>query len=278
VWFDGPTAHVHLGKKIPPTGESLIYCLEGAGGSDAPAAAADILRQTLDPQTLDRILARRDRAILDLARPRSQLGSADLAQHAARGACPVSTCAVTQRIESLFRAGEEQQRRESVEADIQDMVYFLGQHRKRIDQYRAFAQDMMGFLEQQGKDKPTLAPFVRAMQGLVGQIPQEYERLQDVIQDLHYAAELARQTVELAQEKRPGNLQAVLALGRKWRTMGGAQDDLVRVFHTATRQLFQEAGYGCAGLPDGVPVAEEIRRRCRTCLSNPSMYEIWPDY
>jgi hypothetical protein len=278
VWFEGPTAHFHLGKKIPPTGESLIYCLEGTDGSDAPAVAADVLRQTLAPETLDRKLARRDRAILDLARPRSPLGSEALAQHAARGACPVSTCAVTQRLESIFRAGQEQQRRESVEADIQDMVYFLGQHRKRIDQYRAFAQDMTEFLEQEGKDKPALAPFVRALQGIARQIPQEYERLQDVIQDLHYAAELARQTVGLAQEKRPGNLEALLALGRKWRTMGGAQDDLVRVFHTATRQLFQEAGYGCAALPDAVAVAEEIRRRCRTCLSNPSMYEIWPDY
>ena len=278
VWFEGQTAHFHLGKKIPPTGESLIYCLEAEDGSDALASAVDILRQTLDKEIVDRKLALRDRAILDLARPDSDLDSADLAQHAARGSCPVSTCAVTQRLESIFQTGQEQQKRESVEASTQDMVYFLGQHRKRIDEYLAFAQDMTEFLEQEGKDKPTLGPFVREMQRIVRQIPQEYDRLKDVIKDLQYAAELARQTAVLAQEKRPRNLEAFSDLGRKWRTMGGAQDDLVRVFHTLTRQLFQEAGYGCAGLPDAIATAEEIRRRCRRCLSNPSMYEIWPNY
>lgn len=278
VWFEGQTAHFHLGKKIPPAGESLIYCLEGESVPDALASAVDILRQTLDQETVGRILALRDRAILDLSRPGSLLDSEHLAQHAAQGSCPVSTCAVTQRIESIFKTGQEQQRRESIEADTQDMVYFLGRHRKRIDEYLTFAHDMTEFLEQEGKDKPTLAPFVRAMQEIVRQIPQEYERLRDVIKDLHYAAELARQTAVLTQEKGPRNLEAFSALGRKWRTMGAAQDDLVRVFHTITRQLFQEAGYGSAGLPDAVATAEEVRRRCRKCLSNPSMYEIWPDY
>ena len=60
--------------------------------------------------------------------------------------------------------------------------------------------------------------------------------------------------------------------------MGGAQDDLVREFHTITRKLLQEAGYGCVGLPDAIDIAEEIRRRYEECLSNPSTYEIWPGY
>jgi hypothetical protein len=278
VWFEGQTAHFHLGKKIPPTGESLIYYLERRNVSDASASVVDILRQTLEKETCERKLSVRGRASLDLVRPDSHLGSDDLAQHAARGSCPVSTCAVTQRLESIFQTGQEQERWESVEAGTQDMLYFLGQHRKRIDEYMAFAHDMTEFLEQEGKSKPTLGPFTREMQRIVRQIPQEYDRLKEVIKDLQYAAELGRQTAALARKKSPRNLEAFSDLGRKWRTMGGAQDDLVRVFHTLTRQLFQEAGYGCAGLPDAVATAEEIRRRCRKCLSNPSTYEIWPDY
>jgi hypothetical protein len=60
--------------------------------------------------------------------------------------------------------------------------------------------------------------------------------------------------------------------------MGGAQDDLVREFHTTVRKLFQEAGYGCAALPDAIEISKEVRRRCAECLSNPSTYEIWRDY
>jgi len=60
--------------------------------------------------------------------------------------------------------------------------------------------------------------------------------------------------------------------------MGGAQDDLVREFHTITRKLFQETGYGCVGFPEAMQAAEEIRKWCRECLRNPSTYEIWPDY
>ena len=278
VWFEGQTAHFHLGKKIPPTGDSLIYYLERRNVSGPPASAVDILKQTLDKETLDRKLAVRGRANLDLVRPDSFIDPEDLAQHAARGSCPVSTCAVTQRLESIFKAGQEQQRRKYIEAGTKDMMYFVAQHRKRIDKYMNFAHDMTEFLEQEGKDKPTLGSFIREMQRIAQQIPQEYDRLKDVVQDLQYAAELARQTAALAQEKHLKNLEAFSDLGQKWRTMGGAQDDLVREFHTITRKLFQEAGYGCAGLPEAIQTAEEIRRRCRECLSNPSTYEIWPDY
>jgi hypothetical protein len=278
VWFEGQTAHFYLGKKIPPTGDSLIYYLDRRNVSGPPASAVDILRQTLDKETCDRKLALRGRANLDLARPDSHIDPEDLAQHAARGSCPVSTCAVTQRLTAVFKAGQEQQRREYIEAGTKDMMYFVTLHRKRIDKYMNFAHDMTEFLKQEGTGKPTLGPFINEMQKTVRQIPQEYDRLKDVVQDLQYAVALARQTAALAQEKHSKNLEVFSGLGQKWRTMGGAQDDLVREFHTITRKLFQEAGYGSAGLPEAIETAEEIRRRCRECLSNPSTYEIWPDY
>ena len=101
---------------------------------------------------------------------------------------------------------------------------------------------------------------------------------EDNIKDLDYAAQLARQTEALAREKRAENLKAFTDLGQKWRAMGGAQDDLIRVFHTTTRKLFQKAGYGCSDLPDALEIAREMRKRCKECLSNPSSYEIWADY
>jgi hypothetical protein len=60
--------------------------------------------------------------------------------------------------------------------------------------------------------------------------------------------------------------------------MGGAQDYVVAQCHALTRKLAQEAGYGCVNQPKAVPIAEEVRRRCRQTLRNPDGYEIWADY
>jgi hypothetical protein len=60
--------------------------------------------------------------------------------------------------------------------------------------------------------------------------------------------------------------------------MGGAQDNVIGAYHSITRKLAQEAGYGCAEQSEAVEIAEEIRRRCRQCLRNADGYEIWPDY
>ncbi|MHC4679589.1 MAG: hypothetical protein ACYTEK_12900, partial [Planctomycetota bacterium] len=278
VWFEGQRAHYRLGKKIPPVGDSLIYCLERKGTSGSPASAVDILKQTLDKETYDSKLALRRRTNLDLVRPDSRIDPDDLARHAARGSCPVSTCAVTQRLESIFEAGKEQERRDYVRADTKDMMYFVTQHRKRIDTYMDFASHMMEFLKQKGKNDPNLRAFISEMERITQEIPQEYDRLKEKIRDLEYAARLARQTEALTREKDAKNLAVFSDLGEKWRSMGGAQDDLVREFHTTTRKLFQAAGYSCVSLPDAVEIAEEIRRRCKECLSNPSRYEIWPDY
>ena len=278
VWFEGQTAYYHLGKKIPPRGDSVIYYLERRGMSGLPASPVDILKHTLDKETYDRKLALRSRTNLDLVRPDSRIDPDDLARHAARGSCPVSTCAVTQRLASIFKAGKEKERREYAEASIQDMMYFVTQHRKKIDRYMDFANGIVEFLRQKEESNPDLEAFINKMKRITQEIPQEYDRLEENIKNLEYAAGLSREMEALFQKKDPKNLSTFPGLVKKWREIGGAQDDLVRELHTTTRKLFQEAGYGCVSLPDAVELAEEIRRRCEECLSNPSTYEIWPDY
>jgi hypothetical protein len=93
-----------------------------------------------------------------------------------------------------------------------------------------------------------------------------------------YAVELAQTTKALAQKKDAKNLATMLDLGKKWRGIGGAQDSLLKKFHSITRSLFQEAGYRCVNQPEAVEIAKQIRGRCRKCLRNPDGYEIWPDY
>jgi Rad3-related DNA helicase len=266
VWFDGDSAFYYLSKKVPPKGESLIYFLEGKDTPVSISTPVDIMKATLGRQMCD--------SILDLA-------GRKLRTHHRRGAAGIRracTCGCTEAIEAVFKAGEENDRREYVEGAVEDMLYFVRRHIERIDEYRAFADDMIKFLRATGSSSAGLKPFLDSLEQTAQQIPQEYEVQKENIKSLNYAGELARKTTDLTRRKSPQNLPTCLELCKEWREMGGAQDGLLAQYHIIARKLFQEAGFGCATQPKAVELAQEIRRRCRQCLRNPDGYEIWPNY
>jgi len=266
VWFDREEAFCRLSKKIPPKGRSVIYCLEGKDTPASITTPVDILKQTLGRQACESILDFPGRVL----RTHHRRGGEGV-----RRAC---TCGCTEAIEAVFKAGAEVQRKEHVIGAVDDMVYFVKRHVERIDEYRAFARSITEFLDDTGRSAPALKPYLDSLRAIVSEIPKGYERQRENMKDLAYADELARRTKALAQEKSPTNLPACLELGKQWRAMGGAQDDVVARYHSVTRKLCQEAAYGCAEQPEAVKVAEEIRRRCRQCLRNADGYEVWPDY
>jgi hypothetical protein len=266
VWFSNDEACYRLSKKIPPKGESIIYFLESEDTPDSVLTPVDIMKETLGRQMAD--------AILDVS-------GRKLRTHHRRGAEGVHracTCGCTEAIQAVFDAGQEVQRKEYVEGAVDDMVFFVTQHMGRIGEYQAFARDMMEFLNQERKSAGDSKSYIDKMEEVVQEIPQEYQNKQEVIMNLKYAGELARQTKDLTIKKQPGNLKAYEDLSMKWRRMGGAQDDLVAQCHRITRKLFQEAGYGCTDSPKAVEIAEQIRTRCRECLRNSDGYEIWANY
>lgn len=266
VWFDGDSAFYYLSKKVPPKGESLIYFLEGKDTPVSVSTPVDIMKATLGRRMCD--------SILDLA-------GRKLRTHHRRGAAGIRracTCGCTEAIEAVFKAGEENDRREYVEGAVEDMLYFVRRHIERIDEYRAFADDMIKFLRATGSSSAGLKPFLDSLEQTAQQIPQEYEAQKENIKSLNYAGELARKTTDLTRGKSPQNLPTCLELCKGWREMGGAQDGLLAQYHIIARKLFQEAGYGCANQPKAVELAQEVRRRCRQCLRNPDGYEIWPNY
>ena len=116
------------------------------------------------------------------------------------------------------------------------------------------------------------------MVDITKELQAEYDRAKDNMKTLGYADELARKTKALAQDKKPDNLKACLELGKQWRAMGGAQDDVLAQSHRIVRKLFQEAGYHGVETPKAAEIAKQIRERCRQCLRNPDGYEIWPNY
>jgi hypothetical protein len=266
VWFKGEDTFYHLSKKIPPKGESIIYFLERRNTPVWVCTPVDIMKETLGRQACD--------AILDIAGRKLRTHH----RRAGRGVRRAATCGCTAAIEVVFKAGKEVEQKEYVAGAVDDMVYFVTRHVERIGEYQNFARDMMSFLNLQSKSNPDLKPFLDSMGTITQQIPQEYDRQKENIKTLKYAAELADETKALTQKKDPKNLSTYSALSEKWRAMGGAQDELLGKYHSITRKLFQEAGYGCVNQPKAVDIAEQIRARCRKCLRNPDGYEIWADY
>ncbi len=266
LWFNGDAAWYHLGKKVLPKGESIIYFLEG---KDTPASIltpVDTMKATLGRQTCD--------SILDLAGQK-------LRTHHRRGAVGIRracTCGCTEAIEAVFKAGQEIEKKEYVEGAVGDMVFFVTEHMKRLNEYRAFADDMTKFLRTTAASQPELTAYLDGLIQIVQRIPEQYEVQKENIKSLEYTDGLSRKTLALLQKKDPKNLPTCLDLGKDWRGMGGAQDGVLAEYHIIVRKLFQEAGYNCLNQPKAMDVAREIRNRCRQCLRNPDGYEIWPNY
>ncbi len=266
VWFSGENAFYRLGKKVPPKGESIIYFLERKNTPTSVSTPVDIMKRTLGRQTCDTILDVAGRKL----RTHHRRGSEGI-----RRAC---TCGCTEAIQVVFEANEEVENKQYVNEAVDDMVYFVRRHMERINEYQDFASNMIDFLNLTRKSTPDLKPFLDSIESTAQEIIQEYSRQKEDIKTLEYADELSRKTKALTRKKNPGNLSTYMDLSKKWREMGGAQDNLLAQCHTLTRKLFQEAGYGCADQPKAIEVAKEIRRRCRECLRNPDGYEIWSDY
>ncbi|MBU6402417.1 MAG: hypothetical protein KGS61_19025 [Verrucomicrobia bacterium] len=266
VWFDGEKTCFHLSKKVPPTGQSIIYFEEGQDTPPSLTTPVDVLRTTLGMDLAD--------AILD---PEGR----ELRTHHRRGAVGVRracTCGCTEAIQAVFEASREFDQRDYVAGAVDDMLYFVRHHVERINEYLRFAGAMTSYLQAQAAKSPALQTYLAGLERTVAQIPQEFNVQKQNMKSLDYADDLARQTLALTGRQDAANLKAYLDLGEAWRAMGGAQDYVLASCHCITRKLFQEASYGCVELPEAVPVAREIRDRCRQCLRHPDGYEIWPDY
>jgi hypothetical protein len=266
VWFNGEEAFYHLGKKVQPKDESIIYCLEGRNTPLTVLTPADILQQTLGRQAAA--------AILDFA-------GRSLRTHHRRGGEGVRracTCGCTEAIQPVFKAGKEVSQQEYIRGALDDMVFFVNCHVERINEYRRFADDLLKQIQARRRSSPTLNPFLDSIEEIARQIPQECEVQKENMKTPEYMNDLLKQTLALASKQDTNNFKASGRLLQLWRDMGGAQDYVVAKCHAITRNVFQAAGHGCGPMPEAVPFAQEIRAACRKTLRNPDGYEIWADY
>ncbi len=264
VWFEDGTTFYRLGKKIPPKGKSLIYCLERKGTPASVTTPVDIMKATLGGELCRDMLDAEGRRLRSHVRKDAVIGAA--------------TCEVTDGMQPVFEGGEEVAGREYIHGGVEDMVYFIARQRQRVEEYQDFAGSMVKYLDRTKDASPELKSFIEKMRAITLEITQHYDRQKENMKTLAYVDGLARETKALTLKKDPGNLARFNDLKMKWRGVGGTQDDLVRKFHTITRKLLQQAGYECVGRPEAIDVADEIRRLCKRCMRNPDGYEIWPDY
>jgi hypothetical protein len=266
AWFDGDKAFLHLSKKVPPKGEALIYFLEGQGTPWTISTPVDIVKATLGRQQSEAILDSTGRK---------------LRTHHRRGGDGVHracTCGCTEAIQAIFEAGHEMTKKDQVKAALEDMIFFVECHVERINEYQRFAADTLKFLRTQAAATPDLKGYLESLEQTLQQIPEECSVQKENMKSPEYVTELTRKTMALTASRNTNNLAAYMELLKAWRAMGGAQDYVVAQCHTLTRKLFQQAGYNCVNDEKAIPVAREVRARCRQILRQPDGYEIWADY
>jgi len=268
VWFEGEQAFFHLSKKVPPTGESLIYFIEGQHTPVSIPTPAEFLKATLGRSASETIL--------------DPLGRKLRTHHrrAGDGVHRACTCGCTEAIQAFFETGDEVAKKGEIKEALGDMMFFVDCHVERIDEYRRFAEDMVKFLQQQQQAAATPASktFLEGLEQTAQRILDEQSVQKENMKTPEHKNDLARQTMALTVSKGTNNLNAYMDLLKAWRGMGGAQDYVVAQCHTLTRKLEQDAGYGCVDEPKAVALAKAVRAKCRQCLRNPDGYEIWADY
>jgi hypothetical protein len=266
VWFDGEQANYHLSKKVPPTGESIVYFIEGRQTPLSIPTPAEFLKATLGRSASETIM--------------DPLGRKLRTHHrrAGEGVHRACTCGCTEAIQAFFEAGEEVAKKGEIKEALGDMIYFVDCHVERIDEYRRFAEELTKFLQQQAASAPASKSFLDTLEQAAQRILEEQSVQKENMKTPEHKNDLARQTMALTGSKGTNNLNAYMDLLKAWRAMGGAQDYVVAQCHTLTRKLEQDAGYGCVEDADTAAMAKAVRARCRQCLRNPDGYEIWADY
>jgi hypothetical protein len=265
TWFSGGKTMLRLGKKIPPEGEAVIYCLERSDETPRSVVTPiDVVSQTLTGDVLASILDVEGRPAWYPHRPESVIGGA--------------TCGVTDALLKIFRAGQEVEKKYLVEGGVEDMYAYLEGMFEHNARFYPFAQEMVVYLDAQEKADPGLASWLRELRATAEEIITTYDNARDTIRDINYAHELGAKTIALAAEKRPDNAHRMVELKQDWTGMGGALEELARKEHTLTRKLYQQAGYGVTTRPQAMPLAEEIRKRTKQCLEKPESYEIWANH
>ncbi|HPD14348.1 MAG TPA: hypothetical protein PLE19_05330 [Planctomycetota bacterium] len=189
----------------------------------------------------------------------------------ARGA---ATCATRTRLDGIYAAKQQGERRAEVEKALDDVLAFVQLVRGRIEAYAQFGREQFAWLEDQRKAKPELAEALTQMQGVLKRIESAYANRQGAIRPAGDAVALVDDfRRNLVGYEGADALDRCKQITKALVGIGGAQDELVGECRMAVKVLRQRAGLAMASDPRMGDIARELRRRTQAILRAPAGYE-----
>ena len=244
VWFAGDSGFLHLGKKVPPRGQALIYALEDH--KDTPVE-----------------FARAHLGSLPTLKPRKGLRRYPLDN------VGIQNCDGRAWVKWIFKAGLQTREKEFLQEAMSDFIYSINVDKSRLDEYERFIPEMKEkidrWIEQEG-DKPEISSFLGQMKERIEELESEYwdkmnnspasEHLKNEIEVINQIRVLIDEEGLEVYPKACYLLDKIL-LWTDIENVPGRVGGLLR-------ELYQQAGYGCAGNNVSVvKYAEQIRRDIR---------------
>lgn len=138
VWFEGEKAFFHLGKKVPPSGQVLIYALEGH--KDTPVEFARARLGSI-PTLKPKIGLRRY--------PQNNVG--------------IRNCDGRAFVKWIFKVGFQTREKEFTQEVMADFLYSINVDKGRLEEYENFIPKMKGKIDlwiEKEKDNPELELFL----------------------------------------------------------------------------------------------------------------------
>ena len=263
VWFEEGKAFFHFSKKVPPPGQVLIYSLEGHRDTPLEFAKARLGSiSTLSPRTGFRHY------------PPDNVG--------------IQHCDGRAWVKWIFKLGRQAREKEFLQAAMDDFLYSISVEKVRLEEYEGFIprmKDKVDLWIEEEKDavrtglKPAPTLFFNQMKERVEELEREYWDKMDnspASEHLREETEVINKLKVLIEEEGLEVYPEACYLLDKiqlWSLMESVPGGVGGSF----REMFQQAGYGCAHDTGVIKYAEEIRRDVREFLLTGETYEaIYP--
>lgn len=184
------------------------------------------------------------------------------------------TCAVRDKLNAIYKKGQQQERKTDVEQALDDVLTFIKLIRGRIDTYEVFSNDMAVYLAEQKQAHPELTGFVRQMETANAAIAEAVNRRREGIKSISYAAGLVDEfRANVVDSQGPDAYDRCQEITLAWVHMGDNQDELVAECRLAVKVLRQQAALAGAADPQTAGIVREIRRLTQGVLRSPASYE-----
>jgi hypothetical protein len=257
VWFDGDKTIVHFEKKFAPTGEMLIYFLEGYAGTTRTARAVlspvEVMQKALGPDQA--------RKLLDFEGIANRFLQRD----------GLAVCAMSDQMGRIFANGNAAKERPEVERLAGDIATFIRLVRERAMEFDAFARGTKDFLDTEVKpDAELLKDFTPAAE-MLAEIPRKIKaRLPSTsLDEIRVWTDEAKGLID----RDKGAKERLAVLAHQWRSVAGTQDDMARDLAVSTIRTMEAVAEAGVASPKHVKLAEQVIARCRHVLRHGSTWE-----